>query len=44
MYDGGYDDDFDGPLDSDYGDSEADHVWADLARSEQDPPGDEEDC
>lgn len=30
-----YDDDDDfGPPDSDYGDSEADHVWADLARSE----------
>lgn len=28
-----YDDDH-GPMDSDYGDSESDHVWADLARSE----------
>ena len=27
-------DDDHGPLDSDYGDSESDHVWADLARSE----------
>jgi hypothetical protein len=27
-------DDDQGPLDSDYGDSEGDHVWADLARSE----------
>ena len=33
-----YDDDHDGPLDSPYGDSESDHVWADLARSEQEPP------
>jgi hypothetical protein len=31
-----YDDD-QGPLDSDCGDSEADHVWSDLARSESEP-------
>ena len=31
------DDDF-GPPDSPPGDSESDHVWADLARSEQEPP------
>ena len=35
-------DDYDdqGPLDSPPGDSESDHVWADLARSEQEPPPD----
>ena len=34
-----YDDDDDfGPPDSDFGDSESDHVWADLARSEAEPP------
>lgn len=31
-----YDDDH-GPMDSDYGDSESDHVWTDLQRSEFDP-------
>lgn len=36
VYDG-YDDDF-GPPDSPEGDSESDHVWADLARSEAEPP------
>ena len=29
-----FDDDDHGPLDSPEGDSESDHVWADLARSE----------
>lgn len=32
-----FDDDDFGPPDSDFGDSESDHVWADLARSEQEP-------
>jgi len=32
--DGLFHDDDNGPLDSDYGDSESDHVWADLKRSE----------
>lgn len=35
---GYYDDDDFGPLDSPPGDSEGDHVWADLARSEAEPP------
>ena len=30
-------DDF-GPPDSDFGDSESDHVWSDLARSEYEGP------
>jgi len=34
IYGDRYEDDFNGPMDSDYGDSESDHVWADLARSE----------
>ena len=42
--DGFYYDDYDddhGPPDSPPGDSEADHVWADLARSEAEPPEDD---